>query len=929
MSHRLEKHYSDFGGLDTRSNLLTQNPKSARLGSKNFRWNYKDQLQNREGFQPKTGAGSAAEMGLIEYKFRDINTGASRTEVLGVAADGKLRKRSIRRLKLTRTTLSSVSYYSLFYDAAAVTHKIVFYSSTDVVLGSYNVDTSDTLNALETAINALALTGLTASIVDEEGNATSSSLGAVLLDVTYKAYFLTSATNSLYNEAWGWTLIPSPDGNAVFVNAVAYAGKSAPFNDTEVYNSYEGVSYVNENNAVYISDGGFPFKYDGFHVYRAGMPKNIGAAFSGTNVTYVAGTAGPGTSTTGERWVSYQYCFKDSNGVTVFGKINGQGSAPFFYDLSSYEQIAINILDASKSATFDIKRIAKEDQFPIYSCSPSSTQTFSGTGSKVINVNSGHNIVVGMILRLTTRSVTIAGTVYYAEVTAVGASTVTVACPAALPGEFNSVGLLEDVCLNGFYGPDSILGLAQSVYPGNSFFSQDIWGPYIRISSTTASGGMDGNRYFWSIAGIPHDSAHEYSIATSINDSVLTVEIDEFGEDLPRACKYIGKWQGQIVQAGRPYDTTVSEDYYPSLYSSSPTVATEWAKLNFYYSEVHLCDFQSAYWADPENPEGFPQSGANEESFENKFNDQVVGLSENKEALFVFKERTTAYLTGTLATGDIVKEFLEADVGAACHNSIQEVRGSVVFMDQNLGFWSVVAGRLPEFIGYPIQDYFKKNGVQPNISQLNFKKAKSANFRAQDQYVCYVPSGLETDPGSSSLMFVFDYADVPGGKIRGAWYVWQGINAAGGVLATANDELIISQQETGENKLWKQKFTGSIYDFSDYMTAIEFNYKAAFSTANNPVVDKSWIRCVINSVLGGFALRVDQYANFIDTLVGSMTITFASSGRKSSKMEVKANSDKLSGLSWGFYHNTIHQAVTIDGWEVELAESYDQGEAKQ
>lgn len=929
MAHRLEKHYSDFGGLDTRSNLLTQNPKSARDGSKNFRWNFKDELQQREGFQHKVDQGSACEFGLIEYKFKDINTGKSKSEVLGVAADGKLRKKLSHKLKLTRTTLSTAYYYSLFYDAQATTHKIQFLDSLLVSIGTVNISLTQTLDQLKTAINALTLTGLTADIVDDNGTTVTSSVKAYLLDVVYRKQFVTGSNDIVYNSANYWSLIPSPDGNAPFSNVVAYVAKSAPFDDPAVYNSFEGISFVNENNACYITDGGFPFKYDGYHVYRAGMPKTLAGGLSGTTVSYDAGTAGPGGSTTGTRWISFQYVFKDASGVTTNGKINGQGQYPIDSGTGGYEEIALNILDASKSATFAIKRIAQEAKFPIYSCSPSSAQTFSGTGSKTINVNTGHNIVAGMILRLTTRSTTIAGTLYYAQVTSVTASTVVVSCPNSLPGEFGVTGLLKDVCLNGFYGPSYLYGQNYSILPGSIFFSQDIWGPYIGIYST-ASGAAQGDlRYFYSIAGIPHNSGHEYTIATSINDSILSVALDSEGEDLPRACKYLNTWQGQLVQAGRPYDTGLADDYYASLYSTPPSNVTEWARNNLYYSEAHLCDYQSVYWADVEELEGFPQSGANEESFENDFNDEITGIDSNKEALFCFKDRTTAYLTGTLATGDLVKEFLEAEVGNTCQAALQPVNGAVIFMDQDGGFYSVVAGRLPEFLGYPIQDYFKKNNTKLTSAKLNFKKAKSANFKAQNQYLCYIPAGSETDPTSSSLILVYDYSETGGGKIRGCWYAWQGLNAAGGMLATADGDLLISHKEASNNRLWKQKFSGSIYDFSDHLTAVEFNYKPAFSTLGAPVIDKSWIRCVINSVLGGFTLRVDQYANFIDTIVASMNITFASSNRKTVKDEVKANSDKLSGLSWGFYHNTINEAVTISGWEVEASASFDTGEAKR
>lgn len=909
-SHKLDPHYSDFGGLDTRSNLLTQNPKSARIGSKNFRWNYKDKLQQREGFQHKTDQGAACEAGIVEYKFRDIDTGESRTEILGVSFDGHLRKRRTNSLKLVRTVGSSVYYYSFYYDEVDLTHKMDFLDNTEAVIGSVSVTLTDTLADLVSDITALGLLNLTASVVDEDDVAVASStVKAYLLDVVYQVQFATGTTDTVLNSAYYWELVETPDGNPAFTNCV----------DLENDPDFEGISYVNANNACYITDGGFPFKYDGKAVYRAGMPrilqqKNTTDNYSGFELSLGSDT-GSASWDVGEHAFLFQARFTDRNGVTVLGKV--QPVSNMIYPGADYDPQVLNVTGSGTYAiNLQIPRIAQEAQFPVHGCqiNMGAGHTIT-TGANTITVDSGHNIKAGMALRY----------LRYMEVTAVTTTTVTFTAPAAANGTF----LADNQFLQGCYVPENIFDEKVSRTASATNTTPLVYGAYYTYFVTKA--GVLNTYYQVNAAfDIPIAQAQEYTVSLNQTDSLLTtLKVDsEDGEDLPRACRYLSVWQTQLVQAGRPYDNSIAEDYYPTLYDTADVTDLE-TKNVFTYSEVHLCDYQSVYWADSEYLEGFPQSGLNEESFENDYNDSITGLSPNKEAIFVFKERTTAYLTGTLATGDLVKEFLEADVGAACMNAVQSVRGAVVFMDQNMGFWSVVAGRLPEFLGYPIQDYFKKNNQKLSSEKLNFKKAKSANFKNQDQYICYVPAGNELDPTSSSITFVFDYADVEGGKIRGAWYVWDGINAAGGMLASADGELLISQKEASNNRLWKQKFSGSDYDFSDHLTAIEMNYKGAFLTQNAPVIDKSWAKCWINSVLGGFSLRVDIYANFLDEIIGTQTLTFPSTGRTTVKLDASANIDKLSGLSWGFYHNTINEAVTIDGWEVEFSYSYDTGEAKK
>lgn len=906
MGHKLDKHYNDFGGVDSRSNPLVQDPKTARRGSKNFVWNYQDELQKREGFQHKSAEGSACEIGLIEYKFKDIDTGESRTEILGVGGDGYLNKRYSHFLKITKTIPCVITSYNFYYDDVAGTWRLFFFAG-NTQNNAINVSLTMTLDQLKTAINALAVTGLAADVVDEDGTTVAAStLLAYLMDVKYQQQFLTSSASYLLNEVYGWTRVLVPDGLPPFVNAVARK------DDID----YEGISYVNLSQACYITDGGWVFKYDGRQVYRAGLP-----ALKIRNGISVLAKANVGGWNPGTHVSKFQLRYKDVNGIQILGEVETGVHSWTATGPNGYTDVVI-------------PRIQNEAKFPIYACKLTAGGTMA-TGSNVLAVASGHNIKVGQCIRFEELLAGAPVRAYYFLVTAVGATTVTIDVPATASSATPTV--LSGQVLNGCYVPDMFVGKRdESMAYGNSV-AVDVYGPYYVMLATKADVDETGTFYEAAIFPVPVEAADELTYSFGVPDVSLVVQFDaqtKAGEALPRACKYLSIWQQQLVQAGRPYDAyNLGQAYYPTINDPTGFLAfnnyTVTAENLVRYTEVHLCDFQSIYWTDALYPEGFPQSGLNEESFENNFNDSITGIAPNKEAFFAFKQRSTGYLTGTVATGEIVKEILEADVGSACMNAICEVRGGVMFMDENLGFWWVVAGRLPEFQGYPIQDYFKDNNIQPNLSQLNFKKAKATNFRAQDEYVCYVPSGIEGDPGSSSLFFVFDYSATEKGKIRGMWYIWQDVNAAGGVLSTASDELLISQKQTSNNRVWKQKFSGSKYDYSDHQSAIEFLYKGAYLTMGAPVIDKAWIRCVINSVAGGFNLLVRQYGNFIDEVIGDMTLIFPSGSKKTVKDESKARTDKLSSISWGFYNNEIHQDVRIDGWEVEYSASFDTGEAKK
>jgi hypothetical protein len=911
----LDKHYGDFGGLDVSPNLLKQRPDTCRDGSTNFRWNYNDQLQKREGFQPKTAAGSECDAGLFEYKYKDIDTGEFKSQILGVSFfDGKLRKKNENKLKIQVTSASLVNYYSFIYDEVALTHKIIFYNAAKVSIGSVDISLSmqigSSSSGLVKAINDLLISGLSAYVVDQTNAFISSSDKlAYLMNITFEYQFNKAIADSAYNEVYYWEDIPTPNGDVPFSAAAQYR------ND----DSYEGISYVNANNSIYITDGNFPFKYDGKMLYRAGMPKILqqksitsnysGLSLSSTDISPEAGY------TAGEHSFLFQARHKDINGFVTIGKIQPITDQIYFNE--SYTQQSITLAGSTYTVNVFVPTIKQTGLFPTYSCKANIGSSLTlVAGANTLTVDSDHNIVVGMALKYSR----------YLLVTAATATTITFTVPASMVGFV----IVNDQVLCGAFCPTNIINeLVKSNTSSNAV--QDPYGSYY-VMFVSKAGVLDTYYQTSDFFSIPAKTAHEYTQSTNNPDSLLltTISENESGEELPRACKYLSLWQNQIVQAGRPLFPAIAYQYYPTLYSTADVVDIN-TKNIFYYSEAHLCDYQSVYWADALFPEGFPQSGSNEEDFVYVHKDQITGIYANKEALFVFKNRTTGYLSGSPATGDIVKEFLEAGVGCATNQSIQDVSGAIVFMDENLGFWSVVAGRLPEFIGNPLIDYFKNNSIAQNDSKLKFKLARSTNFREQDQYICWIQAGYRdefTPVSQYSLLFVFDYSSIGKSK-RNCWYKWSGVNAGGGLLATSDGKLLISSYGNGTNQILVQKFTGSKYDFSDHTSAIEFNYKGAFLTLNEPTIDKSWIRCVINSIQGGFNLVVHQYANFIDTITSDYTMAMPSQPKQTVKMDVKASIPKLSGISWGFYNNEVNADVKIDGWEVEYNTPFDKGEPKK
>lgn len=245
-----------------------------------------------------------------------------------------------------------------------------------------------------------------------------------------------------------------------------------------------------------------------------------------------------------------------------------------------------------------------------------------------------------------------------------------------------------------------------------------------------------------------------------------------------------------------------------------------------------------------------------------------------------------------------------------------------------------MAGRLPEMIGFPIQDRQKKNQFLARLSKLRFSGAKAVNHRIDDYYICYIPGGTNdkdntTDvpyPTSSSVLFVFDYSKTQNGY-RNCWYQWDSINAASGMLSV-NDELIVSSlvDPVGPQKTLTMKKTGSKYDFSDNSSPINWIYNSAWLNYSMFSTDKKWVRLSLNSIRKTFDLLVKQYFNYIETSVSDFEFYYDETQNSSPKYPVDLDQEKAMSLSIGFENNEIYQDVSINGWDIQLEKEYDQDE---
>jgi len=918
MAHQVDRHYADLAGTDTRSNKLQMNTRTQRNGSKNYRYNFQDEMQGAYGAQHVNLDTNIVD--IFEYKFRDVNTGQSKSEVLCVKTDGRLYKQVSHTLEFITT--GAATSYSFYYDE--ISDSYIFSMNG---IGQVNVSDSMTMEQLRTALNLL--TGVSVRIIDQFGDVTTSSTKlAYLLKVVIESEFVD-------NSSHFWTVVPYPDMVCTTVTQVTektvnyltdYTWTSVPFPTTvraqnavtypDVAENYEGISSTNLNNSVYITDGGFLMKYDGKVVYRAGVPHlnyqtpsvdasaDIYRTWTASNINQsFNGTAVATDLPFGSYYYTYRTGFTDYSGATVYGTINKllTPAAPQVLPAPTtncYEEIQVGGMVAGPD-------------FPVFGAKVNGDQGNTTGVGITLAVDSGHNILPGMVIRQEvrtantvskeTRALTIG---YYAKVVSVNATGIVLQSIACTAGDLAYVARFDnDSWVNAYY--------TQEFYESKVPDSMQVPpGFFVEIYRTRI--GQLGPFYLSYRSTIPRTSV-EYSIYhenKADTDIVENLVDNDPGGELPKAGKYITSWQSCLTQAGLPPDSSLAENRYPTAKSISTTAFCQ-TRINDQdiYTVAFLCDYQTIYYTDILTSEGFPLDGLHEFSIDSQFSDKVKGIAQNKDSLFAFKERSTGILSGDLGTNDLTLEILEDDIGCASHKTIQDVYGSLIWLDADKGFYSCVAGRLPVHVGYPICDY-----QQNNFQKLDYSTATAANFKSLDLYVCAV----------GSTWFVLDYSETAESR-RSAWYIWERFPVTS-ILNTSTDNHYLLDSDS---KIWGLKSTNTRWDFTDHKSAFEVNIICAWLNYGTPTVDKNFERVWINSIQGEFDLTVDFYGNYRENLLGSKDISFSGEQKLTVKEWVKCPIPKLSAFSVGFRNSEKNQFVRIQGWEMEFSASYDDGEPKR
>lgn len=351
-----------------------------RDGTKNIRRSFNDELIKANGFQHKSEYGFTC-VGDVEYRYTDLNTGEAKSQYLAIGTDGYLYKKKFQYIKFS--SLGTATKYSYYYDSDVDSFLLKFDSYNEIT-----VSETMTMDQLRVAINAL---GMTCTVVDENDvTITGSTKLAYCLDVVVDKDLSLSVISEMNSQFW--QVVPSP---------------SVPFPTTRDFyqeSSYTGVSYVNINNSCVITDGGFPMKYDGYSVYRLGMPKTLAPlsndlAFSTQSYSGILMTPLVTLSGSMESNGAYKYIFQlgyiDFSGAEVVGG--------FIYGTNQnfpLTTLGANLNNLQNSIGVYIPNLNIESVgFNNYNAKAIGAQSVPTAGGN-IDVDNGHNIKSGMCVRL-------------------------------------------------------------------------------------------------------------------------------------------------------------------------------------------------------------------------------------------------------------------------------------------------------------------------------------------------------------------------------------------------------------------------------------------------------------------------------------------------------------------------------------------------
>lgn len=498
------------------------------------------------------------------------------------------------------------------------------------------------------------------------------------------------------------------------------------------------------------------------------------------------------------------------------------------------------------------------------------------------------------------------------------------------------------VCLYDRSTSETLRLRVQSVSAGNIVLSQAVQltsgdavtlGTSVEIARTKVGGAL-----FYYVTDTPLDwltPAPAYLDSTL--DSALTEEVTlpEFDYGQAPAGKYVAKYQGGLVVSG-----------FPLSGANRIVRRGSYGVRTYDYGSENDVSF-----ADYENYEGFPIDGSFTVSVESDQGDIVRGLAECGNSLIVFKDQSTARLSGDPTELDIKLDWLSKEVGCLAGHTIKEINGQLMFLSTR-GFATVNESSAPSekagFVIRPIID----NANLPEDEKLRFLAGHTCLLSSRQLYLSYFPAWVDSDDwieeaniqvdvnlgdgadvtidvmkpyeSGNGRLFCYDY-------LRGRWSEWK-INAAG-ALFEAGGELAFA--DIRYSALASDVVSGFFMEnvgntgimYQDHDNEISWRLGTAWYHGGKPSVPKQISRIRVSSVPrtenNSPTMDVRQQVNYRRTDLCEVQLPF---GLQTAPYQVVAQSR----LADGKYNSTRiileneqdNTNVEVEGWELEIDAPY-------
>jgi hypothetical protein len=431
-----------------------------------------------------------------------------------------------------------------------------------------------------------------------------------------------------------------------------------------------------------------------------------------------------------------------------------------------------------------------------------------------------------------------------------------------------------------------------------NYYGYDTDSSNLKINIYRTVSGAAATSTYYLVAQIVNDGTNDTTIYT---DSKTDAQLGAAYVDpikvmgLPPKCKYSDVWRNMLILGGCP--TAVNTVSYAD--------------------------------AGGEGNESFPISNAFD------VDTKITGLRSLDNTLGVFRERAIDGVTGDLYVDSLQVDHISRDgIGCAANASIKEINGALYFLSLR-GIYRISIQNGLEFIGLPISPVWQTG------NPYSFLQATALNWNDKFLYIVNMPV-LSSDASFSSdtlsNSYAYDY-------IRNAWFPFSYFNFMGGYCQKSDGTLWLNSRRQNEVAIVKIKTTGTQYDYSDHIHAIDSYYYSHWETMDQPSLWKKFLRIKLHSYdisindfeCDTFSLNIITQNDYQDSNLTDWTLSFSSGNAgwgfdpwgdftwgevRLSQIRTKIASKKAKSMRLGFLNPTIHENFLLSGWETEVTVPY-------